>query len=330
MANGNPESPWESVDPLGEALHSLRLSGSFYCHSDLKAPWGIDLPAMPGCLMFHIVTRGRCEVVVAEGGTTVLAPGDFALIPHGRGHVLRSDAHARTIDIFALPREQLSPRYERLRHGGDGKPTQVICGAVRVDDPAARQVVERLPELIRMDTRSPGNEWLDGLIEGMIAEAEAMRPGGDTVITRVSDLLVVQAIRHWLEHDPLARTGWLGALKDRHIGRAIALVHRHPTEPWSVDLLADRVGMSRSAFAARFTAQVGDTPMRYVRQWRFRVATTWLRDSDLPIAEMAARLGYESEASFNRAFKSFVGRTPGAVRREARRERPSPPGDDSR
>lgn len=313
------EAAWESVDPLGEALHSLRMSGTFYARSELTSPWGMELPAMPGCLMFHVVTEGKCWVESVEGGRRQLSTGDFALIPHGRGHLLKSSPKATAQNIFDLPREMISPRYELIKFGGSGKATRLICGAVCVEDPAASGLIEALPEMIVMRTDTPENDWLVGMIRLMMAEAREMRPGGDTVITRVSDILVVQAIRHWLEHDPLAKTGWLGALRDSQIGKAIALIHRHPTRAWGVRGLAENVGMSRSAFAARFTELVGETPMRYVRQWRFRVAMNWLRESDLPLAEMAEQLGYQSEAAFNRAFKGFTGKTPGALRREARR-----------
>lgn len=265
--------------------------------------------------MFHVVTSGVCLLEVADGEQRLLRSGDFALIPHGRGHVLKSDAQAGVRNIFDLPRRLISPRYELLNYGGGGDETQVICGAVRVEDPAAQRVVERLPEMIVMQTHTPENEWMLGTIRLMIAEAREMRPGGDTVITRVSDILVVQAIRHWLETDPLAKTGWLGAMQDQQIGKAIALIHRFPTHSWSVHGLAEAVGVSRSAFAARFMSLVGETPMQYVRQWRFRIATNWLTDTDLSIAEMAEKLDYQSEAAFNRAFKAFVGQTPGAVRR---------------
>jgi len=315
------EDAWKSVDPLGEALHSLRMSGTFYGRSELSAPWGMDLPAMPGCLMFHVVTDGECWVESPELGRQKLKAGDFALIPHGRGHHLKSSPKAAVVDLFDLPREQISPRYELMQFGGGGKECRLICGAVSVEDPAALGLIEALPEMILMRTDTPENEWLMGMIRLMMIEAREMRAGGDTVITRVSDILVVQAIRHWLEHDPLARTGWLGALRDRRIGKAIALIHRHPTRPWSVQELAEGVGLSRSAFASQFTELVGDTPMRYLRQWRFRVALNWLQETDQPLAEIAEQLDYQSEAAFNRAFKTFTGRTPGKVRREARREK---------
>ena len=318
MSNDPLETAFRSVDPLGEALHSLHMSGTFYARSDLTAPWGIDLPPMPDCLMFHVVTKGSCWIEFPNGDLEQIRSGDFALIPHGQGHVIADDPKSQTINIFDLEREMISPRYELLAHGGGGEPTNLICGAVSVKDPAAQRVVSLLPKMIVMQTNTPENDWLLGTIRMMMTEAERLKPGGDTIITRVSDILVVQAIRHWLENDPLAKTGWLGALNDGQIGKAIALIHRHPTFPWSVDALAEKVGVSRSAFAKRFMDLVGEPPMQYVRKWRFQVAEGWLRDTDMPLAEIAEKLDYESEASFNRAFKKFTGRTPGAMRRKSR------------
>jgi AraC-like DNA-binding protein len=135
------------------------------------------------------------------------------------------------------------------------------------------------------------------------------------VITRLGDILVVQAIRAWIETDPTARTGWLGALKDRHIGRALALIHRDPAHDWTVPSLARQVAMSRSAFAARFTELVGEPAMRYVTRWRIYVAMDALKQQDTSLAELASRLGYRSEAAFSRAFKRVIGVSPGAIRR---------------
>ena len=153
----------------------------------------------------------------------------------------------------------------------------------------------------------------------MAAEARALRPGGEAVITRLADILVIQAIRSWLETDPAARTGWLGALQDRQIGPAIALIHRDPARAWTVASLADELAMSRSAFAARFTELVGEPAMPYVTRWRMHVAVGALRDEGATVAELADRLGYRSEAAFSRAFKRVVGVPPGALRASAPR-----------
>ena len=137
------------------------------------------------------------------------------------------------------------------------------------------------------------------------------------MITRLGDILVIQAIRAWIESDPAAQTGWLGALQDPQIGRAISLIHRDPARDWTVASLADELAMSRSAFAARFTDLVGEPVMRYVARWRMHLAVATLKDEDATVGELADRLGYRSEAAFSRAFKRVMGASPGAFRRSA-------------
>ena len=151
----------------------------------------------------------------------------------------------------------------------------------------------------------------------MAAEAGELRPGGEAVITRLGDILVIQAIRAWIESDPAAQTGWLGALQDPQIGRAISLIHRDPARNWTVASLADELAMSRSAFAARFTELVGEPVMSYVARWRMHVAVAALKEEGATVGELADRLGYRSEAAFSRAFKRVIGVAPGAVRRSA-------------
>jgi AraC-like DNA-binding protein len=304
------------VEPLGEALHFLRLSGTFYCRSEFTAPWALALPAMKNCLMFHVVTSGRCWLEVEGAGRLLLQPGDLALVPHGEGHRLTSGPGVPPARLFDLPREQVSERYEILRHGGGGAATSLICGAVRFDHPAAHHLVTLLPRTISVEAwTSPEMEWIQSTVRLIAAEAKELRPGGETVITRLADILVIQAIRSWIERDPAAQTGWLGALQDKQIGRAISLIHREPARPWTVASLAAEVAMSRSAFAARFTERVGEPAMHYVARWRMHVALSWLKEDDAPLGDLASRLGYQSEAAFSRAFKRFIGVSPGAARR---------------
>ena len=310
--------PRPSSDPLGEALHSLRMSGTFYSRSEFTAPWGLELPPMQDCLMFHVVTRGRCWVEVAGAADRVLQVGDLALVPHGEGHRLASEPGVPAARLFDLPREYEVERYEILRHGGGGEPTSIVCGAVRFDHPAARHLVMLLPRMIVVEARtSPHTDWIYSTLRLMGDEARELRPGGETVITRLADILVVQAIRSWIAEDPAAQKGWLGALQDEQVGRAIALIHRDPARPWTVESLAAEVAMSRSAFAARFTELVGEPAMRYAARWRMHVAMTRLQEGDTSIAELASQLGYESEAAFSRAFKRLIGMSPGAVRRQS-------------
>jgi AraC-like DNA-binding protein len=303
--------PPRPSDPLGEALHLLRMDGAFYCRSELRAPWGHTLPSLPGYLWFHVVTEGSVRL---EAGDDVraLAPSELALVPHGTGHVLRSGPGVDAPDIRDLECEQVSDRYEIRRQGADGPQTTLLCGAVRFGHPAAETLIAALPAIVHLGRDT---ERLQGTLALIAAEAREPRLGGEAVITRLADILVIQAIRAWLEQEPSARTGWLGALRDEQIGRAIALIHREPARDWTVASLARELAMSRSSFAARFTALVGEPAMAYVTRWRMQVALAALRDERATIADLANRLGYRSEAAFARAFKRETGMPPGAVRR---------------
>jgi len=311
-------NPPASHDPLGEALHALRMSGAFYCRSELTEPWGLTLPPLPDYVWFHVVTSGRVSLDLGDGDLTTLHGGDMALVTHGAGHRLCSDPAAPAPGILDLPREEISDRYEVLRHGGRGSLTRMMCGAVRFDHPAARDLVALLPEIIYLDAAgSPDVAGMHGTLTLIAAETKRPRPGGEAVITRLADVLIIQAIRCWLDTDPRAQTGWLGALRDAQIGQALTLIHGDPARPWTVATLAEELPMSRSAFAARFTELVGEPVMSYLTRWRMRVAVNALHDEGATVAELANRLGYRSEAAFARAFKRVVGVAPGSVKREA-------------
>jgi AraC-like DNA-binding protein len=310
--------PWAPSDPLAEALHFLRMNGAFYCRSELTAPWGMTMMAMPGYMWFHVVTAGRVWLEAGDDEGRLLQPGDLGLVPHGEGHVLRSEPGVPAPGVLDLERVEVSERYEVLRHGGGGAPTTLICGAVRFDHPAARNLVEILPPIMHLEAAStPQLDWMQSTLRLMAAEAHELRPGSEAVITRLGDILVIQAIRSWLETDPAAKTGWLGALQDEQIGRAIALIHRDPARNWTVASLADELAMSRSAFAARFTELVDEPAMQYVTRWRMQVAVSALRNDGATVGELASRLGYRSEAAFARAFKRVIGVPPGAVKRSS-------------
>jgi AraC-like DNA-binding protein len=309
---------WPPPDPLGEALHYLRMDGAFYCRSELTAPWGMTLDPMPGYLWFHVVTTGAVLLEVDTENEMWLHPGAVSLVPHGNGHVLRSEPGAPAPGVMELELEHPSDRYEIIRHGGGGAKTLLICGAVRFDHPAARNLVGILPQVIHIDASDgPRATWMQRALELMAAEAREFYPGGEAVITRLADVLVIQAIRGWIETAPAARTGWLGALQDPQIGRALALIHRDPARDWTLAALADELAMSRSAFAARFTELVSEPAMQYVTRWRMQLAQSALETEGTTVAEIAHRLGYRSEAAFARAFKRVTGNPPGAVRRGA-------------
>lgn len=303
------------ADPVGEALHFLRMSGTFYCRSEFTSPWALAIPPMQNCLMLHVVTVGRGILQIDETVERTLHLGDLTLVPHGEGHVLTSNPGLTPAKLFEIEREQVSERYETLRLGGGGEKTTMICALFQFNDPAAQQLIAFLPRVISVDSwAAPQSDWIQTTLRMMAAEASEMRPGGETVITRLADILVIHAIRFWITHAPSEQTGWLGALHDRQIGPIISKIHRCPGRPWTLESLAAEAFMSRSAFSARFTDLVGESAMRYVTRWRVNDARSRLQRGET-IAETAISLGYESEAAFSRAFKRHLGVPPGAARR---------------
>jgi len=311
-------SPFAASDPLAEVLHLVRITGTFYCRSELRAPWGLFMPPMEGCMWFHAVSEGRCLVELEGEEPLEMGAGGFLLVPHGRGHRLRSARRVAAPNVVDLPQELVSERYSLLRYGGAGPKTTLVCGIVRLEPPTGAELERMLPSVVHLDAPNvPHAAWMDDTLRLMAEETRTLRPGGETVVTRLSDVLVIQTIRAWLDRDPAARTGWLGGLRDPQIGRALSAVWRAPSEPWTVPRLASAAGMSRSAFSARFSELLGEPPMHHVTRVRMQVASAGLR-SGTTVAALAGELGYQSEAAFSRAFKRFVGSSPGAVRRAAR------------
>lgn len=305
-------------DPLADALRALRMDGLFYCPSELTSPWGVDLPVMDGCLWFHVITTGSCVVRSSDGAEHRASRGDVIVFPHGGHHAAYDTQAAATPTVFDLPHEYFSEQYAIMRHGGGGDLTTLICGVVRFDHPAARSLLELLPDMIHVDTTLDEERWhwFPGLLSLMASETRTPKPGGEAVVTRLCDILVIQTIRSWIDTNPDAQRGWIGALRDPVIGRAIALIHRDPARDWTVDGLAHEVAMSRSGFSARFTELVGVSPKHYVTTWRMQVAQDMLADRERSILHIAQELGYSSEAAFSRAFKRVVGVPPSSMRRD--------------
>ncbi len=319
----------QSHDPIGEALYLLRMNGSLYCQSDLTTPWSIAMPEMSGSMMFHIVMEGRCWLTSHDGSHVLMESGSMALLPHGRGHTIATESGAPGTPLFNIPVRQLSERYEYLQYGGgnnppdendrdehhrneqDGERTRLVCGVIRFDHSAGQQLIQQLPEVISLSASQTGQQsWLQHSVNFMAEEARTLSPGGETIMAHLSDIIVIQAIRHWITSDPAAQQGWLGALQDPKIGKALAAIHARPADNWNLETLARESGMSRSGFAARFTELVGTPAAQYVTEWRMKLARTRLQHAPVPLGALAEELGYQSEAAFSRAYKRVMGESP--------------------
>jgi AraC-like DNA-binding protein len=303
-------------DVLTDVLATLRPLGRVFCVSELSTPWSMAIPAC-GFAHFHVIERGgawlRLEGSPSKSAVS-LASGDFVLIPHGKGHTLADSPTTPPVPIGRLVKPQMGG-CNVVQHGGGGAKTLVTCGAFEFGSTTSNPVLQLLPQLIHIAGAQVGGEWLEPTLKMLAHEARTPRPGSGVIVTRLIDVIVVQAIRAWLDGQPPGAGGWLGALRDRQIGAALGAIHREPGRPWRVSQLARQVGMSRSPFAGRFAALVGDPPLRYLTRWRLHMAMDLLLRTDQPIAEVAGLVGYESEAAFSRAFKRAHGLAPLVWRR---------------
>jgi AraC-like DNA-binding protein len=319
---GNPDGLDEpSADPLSEILLDLRLSGGSYGRCELTRPWGLDF--VPQQLArFHFVATGECWLRAASAGWVQLHEGDVVLLPHGTGHALAHAARGKTRPLESVPFEEIGERTYRLRAGGAGARTLLACCSVGFDGPSAHPLVELMPPLLLVRDGATQDPVLSMLLDAMADEVRRQRIGAATVMTRLADVVITRVVRAWVETKREDTTGWLAAVRDPDIGRALAAIHRRPGDPWSVESLADVAHISRSVFAERFSSLVGVSPARYLARHRVHLASMWLKNDGVTVAEAARRVGYDSEASFSRAFKRFVGTPPSALRRLGRGDTP--------
>ena len=309
--------PWSTPDPLGEALHFLRMSGTFYCRSELTAPWGLHLPAEPDSMWFHAVNAGRCLLEIDGHEPLQLQTGDFVLVPHGEGHRLVTEPGTPAPRVDRLEYDYASDRYAILRHGGGGTPASIVCGTVRFGHPAARSLVALLPRTIVIDgtpgSTSPEADWMHSTLRLIAAEGRTLRPGGEAVITRLSDILVIQAIRSWIAGEAVEQTGWVRRSAIPVSVRRCRSCTATPAGPGRWPRWPGRQPCRGRRSPPGSPSLVGEPVMQYVTRWRMQVALDWLHQDDVPVAELASRLGYESEPAFSRAFKRTIGVSPGGV-----------------
>jgi len=311
----------EETAHWNKVLHFLKLSSVFYCRSELAGDWGIDLPPLEGTMMIHIAAAGTCKL--SSGGHEItLKQGELALVPHGDGHRILSMEGKSAINIFDLERKQISHCYEELIIEGQGEKTLLLCGVIRMEHPGSRYLVKALPSLIHLQqSQIAFSNWLEPTLQIISSEAKRPMLGGETIITRLADILVIQAIRTWIALHPQQK-GWLTALCDPKIGKALLLLHNTPGHPWTIEEVGKQTGMSRAALALRFHKLVGEPMLTYLTRWRMYCAFVSIRDGQHNIPELAESLGYQSEAAFRRTFKKVIGTTPGETRRANTNQHP--------
>ena len=298
------------MDVLSSVLRELRLDSATYRSLSLRAPWRLRFDG--GLRGVHIVVSGRCLLTLRGAPSTPLESGDLVVLPRADSHELCSLDGVRAPLLSSLALAERTSGTE-LSAGGQGEQTRIVCGAFflgQEDHPA----VVGLPTCIHVpgqDGRAPG--WLSGLTAALVAETEQGGAGSDIVMARLSDALVTRALRHHLESAD--EPGWLRGLRDPYVARALASLHADLAASWTVESLAHAAGLSRAAFAARFTRTVGRPPMDYVLHCRMRKAMTLLRIERATVGKVASRVGYGSEAALSAAFLRHTGTTPGAYRR---------------
>lgn len=279
----------------------------------LAAPWGLRFAQSHGA-GFHVVLQGSCWLLPQEGDHLPLSPGDVVFLPHGRGHAIASDPAAPLVDVVQTPDGDWVPTEDVPP--GTGPTTLLLCGAYRLNRARAHPLLTGLPEVVHLPARIGSHPALRAAVDLLGRELEQPGPGSDAVVPALLDTLLAYLLRAWLEvHAGQAATGWAAALADPAVAAALHAIHHDPAHSWTVAELGARAGMSRAAFARRFTALVGQPPLAYLTWWRLTVACRLLATSDAPLRVVAQRCGYASEAAFAKAFKRQAGLSPGGYRR---------------
>lgn len=333
-------------DTLSDVLRGVRLRGAVFFSITGNSDWAAEAPPggvlapllMPGVdhvVEYHAVVRGSCWATIPDGPVVQLRAGDIAMFPHGDAHVVSSAPGLRgslDMDWFAGVGGQALPL--RVAYSGstvsmpqDSEPvdpadTAIVCGFLGCDLRPFNPLIAALPRLMHLRAQEDDG-WIGAFARQAVTESHARRPGGEAMLARMSEMMFVDAVRRFADQQPAHGTGWLAGLRDRFVGRALALMHEQPQRPWTLDELGQRIGLSRSALHERFVELMGVAPMQYLTQWRMQAASRMLLESQAGVAAIALEVGYESEAAFSRAFKRLVGQPPGAWRRAREANGPS-------
>ena len=312
------------MDVLTDVLEAARMKSGLYGRLELTAPWGLSFDrAAPH---FYVVTRGTCWLEADGGGDPIqLGGGDLVFLPKGNPHAIKDTPATPAVSVEQVfgsgscdrARENAQPA-GIVRYGGGGAATTLVAGYFSTENGAQNLLFDSLPPVLHVKGDAWTTvRWLEVNLQFVASEMASGEPGFETIVSRLADILVVQAVRAHVAQTGGGCKGWLRALVDPQIGRALSLIHEKPEDDWTVESLASKVGMSRSAFAARFAQLVEEPPLTYLTRWRMQKASRLLETSPAGVAEVAKRVGYDAEAAFSKAFKRWIGVAPGAYRRRA-------------
>jgi AraC-like DNA-binding protein len=304
-------------DVVSVALTSLNVRSSVFCLSDMRAPWGfrVDGGDVP---KFHLILVGSAHLALEGHDPIALCAGDLIVLPRGQAHDIY-DAHDSAIAPLETIALDVVADPPRISFGGSGALTRLLCGGFSITGTLPDTPLALLPDVLRVESRNvDAAPWLEPMLAMLGAEADNGQPGSSAVLAKIADVFLTQALRSWFLG--AERLGFLvtGEIRDRPIAEAVHVMRTSLGEPWSLDLLASRVGLARTALATRFRDLVGETPMRYLTRLRLSQAAGYLSTSQLTMHQIARLVGYDDVAGLSKAFKREFGRAPGAYRRESR------------
>lgn len=319
------------ADALSDVLKTVRLTGATFFDVVGKKPWVAEQPAreavlpliLPGAehlISYHVVTEGSCYAAMVGGEPIALEAGEVVVVTHGDPHVMSSSPGMRVDhnDRDSLDTAEIQLPFS-LHFGEDGPPTaKLVCGFLACDARPFNPLLDNLPRVLKDGGRDGLDQgWIGQFIRLAMAESNDKRAGGESVLAKLSELMFIEVIRRYIETLPPERTGWLAGLRDPFVGKALSFLHAEPARNWTIEELGKKTGLSRSVLAERFSDLLGIPPMQYLAQWRMQIAAGLLTNGNANMASIAADIGYESEASFSRAFKRSVGVSPSVWRRKS-------------
>jgi AraC-like DNA-binding protein len=315
------------MDAFSEILSGVKWSGAVFFTAEFSAPWGFSSPSSkvmaakvaPNAahlVLYHLLIDGSGFVMMEDGQSVALVPGDVVIFPHGDPHHMSSGTSVKPpFPNYGITSKIKARDLSPLRAGGGGPVSKFVCGYMRCDPHLSRPILNGLPPVFKVNVRTDSSgHWLETSILHLVEEAVSGRVGSEAMLTKLSEALFVDTLRRYVDALPQQQSGWLAGARDPLVGRSLALLHGRVAHPWTIANLADEVGLSRSALVERFSRYLSEPPIAYLTRWRLQLAAESLKQTSRGVADIAADIGYQSEAAFSRAFRREFGQPPGRYR----------------